>query len=307
MQKKIGLAPLIIFLFSAQSWAQAPYRFAKVQITSTAADALTVAGGIVAGGNRFGVDPVTGNLSDPSGSTLSVVDAFSIEPGVQSASFPLLGLASQWNSAAGVFAGIDMDVLGTNYHATSLLLNLKRSGVSKFSVNPDGNLITAGTINGGNAVFGTVTGTTGNFSGLLVANAGLTVAGAVNITNGDINHNAGYFVQEGPMHTRGEFSWSNVVSPPIITFGDGNATITPTGHTVIGVDNTLTCDQCGGIQTIGGGYAGRVLVLWSRTIAFAWQLRTGGNINVTAPVLMGANSAATLIYMDGAWRLISVR
>lgn len=91
-----------------------------------------------------------------------------------------------------------------------------------------------------------------------------------------------------------------------VTFGDGNATITPTNLVSVAVNNTLSGDQTGGIQTINGGSEGRWLFLYSNTIAFAWQMRTGGNIALTATRTMGVNATATLIYSNGSWRVISI-
>lgn len=81
-----------------------------------------------------------------------------------------LQVTQTWNSAGIAFTGLQENITNTASAAGSLLADFQLGGVSKWNVDKNGNVTSAGSLTAT-----AIAGTTGAFSGLLSANAGWTV------------------------------------------------------------------------------------------------------------------------------------
>lgn len=64
-----------------------------------------------------------------------------VTPGALTADVKILDLAATWNNAGVIFTGLNLNVTGTAYDLTSLLVNLQRDGVQRFAITADGDIL----------------------------------------------------------------------------------------------------------------------------------------------------------------------
>lgn len=113
------------------------------QFSVTKVGTVTAVSNILAGGNIG----ATGQVSSGIG-FICTTGGIYLQGSPPDGTSPLVDIWPIWNSALNPFTGIRLSVTNTLSAASSLLMDLRYTGASKFSVAPNGNVNSVGTING---------------------------------------------------------------------------------------------------------------------------------------------------------------
>lgn len=116
---------------------------------------------------KASVTLVTPNIGVATGTSLTLTaaantSALVLTGGTVTADAPVISATQTWNNAGITFTGIQLNVTSTASAAASLLLNLQVGGVSQFSADKSGNLISTGNVrlgSGGILSFGSIRST----------------------------------------------------------------------------------------------------------------------------------------------------
>jgi hypothetical protein len=254
--------------------------FSTVTVTSAAASALTVTGGITAGSGVVGIVDTTGKIpalsstffANLSGANLTALSATNISTGTLAMARGGTGADFSGTTVGNLFYFSGTGALGTIAPVAAGSF-LRSAGAAIPTWSTDGSTLTA--LNATQLTTGTLPSArfSGTYSNALTFSGGVTLSANVNLS-------AGYF-QHGSQTT------ATITTP--------NATIDPTTGSVVIVSNA---DPANSIQTISGGIEGRELHVCVSGSPFI--LSAGGNI-VSSSGGISNGSCITLMYHSGAW------
>lgn len=262
---------------------------------------------------KFAVDSATGSTNITTGTLATPEEA--------------LYMSSTWNGAVEVFTAVKLDVTDTASATTSKLIDLAVGGVSKFSVDKNGNLVISGTLtsSGDNAITSIVIpdntasaftikeGVNEYFKITTTDNSELTTLGnsltSVALVIED-NAATAFVVKEG---TNEYIKVTTTNGSELITLAAANVTVSndlainggdlTTGATTFNLLNTTatTVNFAGAATTLSIGAAtGTTTINNENTVVTGDLAVNGGDLTTSASTFNLLNTTATTVNFGGA-------
>lgn len=254
--------------------------FSTVTVTSAAASALTVTGGITAGSGVVGIVDTTGKIpalsstffANLSGANLTALSAANISTGSLAMARGGTGADFSGTTVGNLFYFSGTGALGTIAPVAAGSF-LRSAGAAIPTWSTDGSTLTA--LNATQLTTGTLPSGrfSGTYSGALTFSGGLTMTSNLNMASGYYQH--------------GSQGSTSIAAP--------NSTVDATTVSVLFVSNG---DIANSIQTINGGVEGRVVHICPVGSAFIFS--GGGNI-VGSSGSIGAGSCMAMLYHSAQW------